>query len=433
MTPAEIIYHRRVRLLSLADELGNVSAACRQMGISRTRYYEWRGIVARYGPDALMPKERRTPQLPNATPAHIVEDLLTLAVVEPTLGCRQYADRLGERGYRIGKTTVQKLLVDHGLGRRAQRVARAAAITAATTGLTTEAGRDAEPFGFCHYSPAPGHLVAADSFYIGNLKGVGKVYQLTAIDVATRWAIILIVIGPVTAGHTIRFVDHVIKTFRRLGVDVRAVLTDNGPEWIAGGFRAHLATRGLPIIASRPAHRTTTRCANDSRAPHSRNAGDPRSTVAASAPSANCKPKPTPGCCATTTDAATTATTCAAAPPPRSSTTTVPTEHHDHQPQEPPPVTSTPGSEGLGGPAARSRTPRAQAARRYPTPRGAGVLASLSATRGSLRTRTQQLGLGVATKGQPPSGRWARLCRTAVGLRYEEVARRTAARSRRCL
>ena len=191
-----------------------------------------------------MPKDRRRPQLPNATPTHVVEDLLTLAVIEPTLGCRQYADRLGERGYRIGKTTVQKLLVDHGLGRRAQRVARAAAITAATTGLSTDAARDSEPFGFCHYSPAPGCQVAMDSFYIGNLKGVGKVYQLTAIDVATRWAIMLIVIGPVTAGHTIRFIDHVIAPLRRLGVSVRAVLTDNGPEWIAGGFRAHLATRG---------------------------------------------------------------------------------------------------------------------------------------------------------------------------------------------
>ena len=165
-----------------------------------------------------MPKDRRRPQLPDATPTHVVEDLLTLAVIHPTLGCRQYADRLGERGYRIGKTTVQKLLVDHGLGRRAQRVARAAAITAATTGLSTDAARDTEPFGFCHYSPAPGHLVAIDSFYIGNLKGVGKVYQLTAIDVATRWAIMLIVIGPVTADHTIGFIDHVIKTFRRLGV-----------------------------------------------------------------------------------------------------------------------------------------------------------------------------------------------------------------------
>ena len=53
VTPAEIIYHRCVRLLELADELGNVSAACRQMGISGTRYYEWRTVVARYGLTAL--------------------------------------------------------------------------------------------------------------------------------------------------------------------------------------------------------------------------------------------------------------------------------------------------------------------------------------------------------------------------------------------
>jgi transposase InsO family protein len=215
------------------------------MGISRTRFYEWRAVVARYGLAALMPKDRRTPQLPNATPTHVVEDLLTLAVIEPTLGCRQYADRLSERGYQIGKTTVQKLLVDHGLGRRAQRVARAAAIIAATTGLSTDAARDSEPFGFCHYSPAPGHLIAVDSFYIGNLKGVGKVYQLTAIDVATRWAIMLIVLGTPTAAHTIRFIDHVVRRWRRHGVTVRAVLSDNGPEWKASGFRAHLIARGL--------------------------------------------------------------------------------------------------------------------------------------------------------------------------------------------
>jgi transposase InsO family protein len=252
VTPNEIIYHRRVRLLSLADELGNVSAACRQLGISRTRYYEWRRIVAQYGLEALMPKDRRAPQLPNATPTHVVEELLTLAVLEPTLGCRQYADRLGGRGYEIGKTAVQKHLVDHGLGRRAQRVARAAAITAATTGLSTEAARDREPFGFCHYSPAPGHQLALDSFYIGNLKGVGKVYQLTAIDVATRWAIMLIVLGPPTAAHTIRFIDHVVRCWRRFGVSVRAVLTDNGPEWKASGFRAHLATRGLEHLRIPP-------------------------------------------------------------------------------------------------------------------------------------------------------------------------------------
>jgi hypothetical protein len=84
-----------------------------------------------------------------------------------------------------------------------------------------------------------------DSFYIGNLKGVGKVYQLTAIDVATRWAVMLIVLGPVTASHTIRFAEHVIRAYRRLGVEVRCVLSDNGPEYIAAGFRAHLAAKNL--------------------------------------------------------------------------------------------------------------------------------------------------------------------------------------------
>jgi transposase InsO family protein len=252
VTPTEIIYHRRVRLLSLAAELDNVAEACRQMGISRTRYYEWRRIVDQYGLEALMPKPRRHPQLPNATPTHVVEELLTLAVVIPTIGCRQYVDRLGERGYSVGKTTVQRLLVTHGLSRRAQRVARAAAITAATTGLSTDAARAIEPFGFCHYSPAPGCQVAADSFYIGNLKGVGKVYQLTAIDVATRWAVMTIVLGPVSAGHTIRFIDHVIRHWRRRGISVRAVLTDNGPEWIAGGFRTHLATRSIEHLRIPP-------------------------------------------------------------------------------------------------------------------------------------------------------------------------------------
>lgn len=244
MTPSEIIYHRRVRLLDLARELGNISVACRTMGVSRTRFYEWRDVAARYGIEALMPKARRTPQLPNATPTHVINELLTLAVIEPTLGCRQYADRLCDRGYIVSKTTVQSLLVKHALGRRHQRVARAAAITAATSGLSTEAAKH-EPMGFCHYAAEPGALVAMDSFYIGNLKGVGKVYQLTAIDTATRWAIMLIVLGPVNAGHTIRFLNHVVHQFRRLGVDVRGVLTDNGPEWIASGFRSHLIARHL--------------------------------------------------------------------------------------------------------------------------------------------------------------------------------------------
>jgi transposase InsO family protein len=252
VTPAEIIYQRRVRVLDLAREMGNVALACRTVGVSRTRYYEWKALAERYGLEALMPKARRTPQLPNATPTHVVAELLTLAVVEPTIGSAQYADRLAERGFSIAASTAQRHLVTHGLGRRSQRVGRAAAITMMTTGLITEAATDDDPFGFCLASGGPGELVCLDSFYVGNLKGVGKVYQLTAIDVFTRWAFVAIVFGPVTGTHTARFIDQVLKHYRRHGVRVRAVLTDNGPEYTALAFRAHLTAKGLTHVRIPP-------------------------------------------------------------------------------------------------------------------------------------------------------------------------------------
>jgi transposase InsO family protein len=244
VTRDEIIHQRRVRMLEHAAKTGNVSETCRVFGVSRTRYYEWAGAAAAYGPEALAPKDRRKPQLPNATPIHVVAELLTVAAVEPTLGCRQLADRLAERGFSVGKTTVQKLLNDHGLGRRSQRVARAAAISASTTGLVTEAAPET-PWGFCHWASRPGGLVAVDSFYIGNLKGVGKVYQLTAVDTATRWAMIRIVLGPVTAAHSARFAAEVDRAFRRLGFRVATMLSDNGPEWVAKQFAARLAALGI--------------------------------------------------------------------------------------------------------------------------------------------------------------------------------------------
>lgn len=174
MTPAEIIYQRRARVLDHAAKTGNVAETCRVFGVSRTTFYRWRSVAERYGVEALVPKDRRAPQMPNATPTWVLNELLTLAVVEPTLGCRQYADRLGDRGQQVAKSTVQEILVRHGLGRRSARVARAATIAALTTGLVTESVAEDEPFGFCHFAARPGDLVALDSFYIGTSRASAR-------------------------------------------------------------------------------------------------------------------------------------------------------------------------------------------------------------------------------------------------------------------
>jgi hypothetical protein len=38
VTPDQIIYQRRMHVLALADELGNVAEACRLVGVSRTSF-----------------------------------------------------------------------------------------------------------------------------------------------------------------------------------------------------------------------------------------------------------------------------------------------------------------------------------------------------------------------------------------------------------
>jgi transposase InsO family protein len=186
----------------------------------------------------------------------VVEQLLTLAITMPTLGCRQFADRLEERGHTLGKTTVQKILNDHGLGLRRQRIAKAAALAAAVNGLVTDAAREDGLFGFCHYAANPGDLVALDSFYIGNLKGVGRVYQLTAVDTATRWAMMLLVLGTPSGEVAARFLLQVRRRFARIGIEVRGVLTDNGPEWVAMPLRAAREKLGIAH------HRTPPRSPN---------------------------------------------------------------------------------------------------------------------------------------------------------------------------
>jgi transposase InsO family protein len=254
VTPAEIIYHRRLRVLEHARAT-NVSTACRVFGVSRTTFYRWKRLVDAHGLAALMPKDRRPPAMPNATPTWVVEELLAEAVVRPTLGAARYADVLAERGFVLSPSGVQKILNRCGLGRRRQRVAALAQLSAASSGLVTEPALEG-PFGFCHFAARPGDLVALDSFFIGKLKGVGPVWQLTAIDTRTRWAIVEIFVGPARGTDTAKFLDKVVRKLRRLGVSVSGILTDNGPEYIAKSFTSRTAELGIAH------HRTPPRSPN---------------------------------------------------------------------------------------------------------------------------------------------------------------------------
>lgn len=139
---------------------------------------------------------------------------------------------------------VQKVLRRHHLGTRSERVAALATLTAASTGRVTDAAMEG-PFGFCQFASWPGQVVSMDTFYVGKLKGVGAIWQLTAVDIATRWAIVRLVVGDKSAAVAADFVGHVRTKLGHQGVALAGVLTDNGPEFTGQAFRDRLAALGV--------------------------------------------------------------------------------------------------------------------------------------------------------------------------------------------
>jgi hypothetical protein len=117
---------------------------------------------------------------------------------------------------------VQKVLRRHHLATRARRVAALATITAAETGQVTDAARQG-PLGFCLYASQPGQLVALDTFHVGRLKGVGAIWQFTAVDTATRWAVARLICGEKTDDAAAAFLHQLRAAPAAIDVELTGV------------------------------------------------------------------------------------------------------------------------------------------------------------------------------------------------------------------
>jgi transposase len=217
VTHEDIVYDRRVRLIEHAAKIGNVAEACRVFGVSRKTYYEWVNKAEAYGLSALLPRERRKPHQPNAMTSEEVAVILSEAIARPTLGPKSLLRHLKTRGVDRSASGVAKVLHRHHLGTAKERIVALASLTAAESGQVTEEALEG-PFGFCLFASHPGQVVALDTFYVGRLKGVGAVWQLTAVDVATRTAVVQLVVGDKTANVAAGFLDHLKKALRKHGI-----------------------------------------------------------------------------------------------------------------------------------------------------------------------------------------------------------------------
>ena len=105
-TNQKIIKHK-VGLLNLADELGNISKACKTMGVSRDTFYRYRDAVDEGGVEALLDQSRRVPNLKNRVDPAVEKAVLEYTVEDPAHGQARVSNELRKQGIFVSPSGVE--------------------------------------------------------------------------------------------------------------------------------------------------------------------------------------------------------------------------------------------------------------------------------------------------------------------------------------
>ena len=258
------IVQRKISLIRLAEELGNVPKACEIMGYSRQAFYEIRRAFQVGGTAALIEKKRgpKGPH-PNRVAKEIEQKILDLCLEQPTWGAQRISNELRLRDVNVSATGVRGVWDRHDLLQRHQRLLRLEAEAQNDTIMLSEEQirlleKHSPEFRVRHIeTSAPGELLNQDTFHWGTLKGVGKVYVQVVVDAFCSLAFAKVYTSkmPVTAADLLN--DRVLPFYKELGVDVKAILTDNGREFCG---RPEKHPYELMLALYDIEHRTTKVC-----------------------------------------------------------------------------------------------------------------------------------------------------------------------------
>jgi transposase InsO family protein len=236
-TTNPIIKHK-AGLLNLAQELNNVSRACKVMGVSRDTFYRYQELANEGGVDALIDKSRRSPNLKNRIDPAIEEAVKAYAIDYPAHGQHRTSNELRKNGIFVSGSGVRSIWLRHDLENFKKRL-KALEAKVAHEGIALndaqiaalEKKQDDDAACGEIETAHPGYLGSQDTFYVGNLKGVGRIYQQTYVDTYSKVAHCKLYTSktPITAADLLN--DKVLPFYEANALPVLRVLTDRGTEY----------------------------------------------------------------------------------------------------------------------------------------------------------------------------------------------------------
>lgn len=228
----------KLGLLNLAEELGNVSQACKIMGVSRDTFYRYQEAKANGGVEALLHKDRRRPNLKNRIDEAVEQAVLAYVIEQPAHGQVRVSNELRKRGTFVSPSGVRSIWLRHDVANFKQRLAALEKHIATTGAVLTEAQvvalekkRDDDIACGEIETAHPGYLGSQDTFYVGTMKGVGRIYQQTFVDTYSKvaFAKLYSTKTPITSADLLN--DHVLPFFAEHEVPMLRILTDRGTEY----------------------------------------------------------------------------------------------------------------------------------------------------------------------------------------------------------
>ena len=236
-TTDNVIRHK-IGLLNLAEELDNVSKACKIMGVSRDTFYRYKDAVDSGGVEALFEESRRKPNPKNRIDVQIEQAVIDYAIEQPAHGQVRASNELRKRGIFVSPTGVRGAWLRHDLQTFKKRLKALEAKAAVEGWVYTESQlvalekreQDREACGEIE-THHPGYLGSQDTYYVGTLKGVGRIYQQTFVDTYAKVAAAKLYVTktPITSADLLN--DRVLPMFQEHSLPLLRILTDRGTEY----------------------------------------------------------------------------------------------------------------------------------------------------------------------------------------------------------